>query len=52
MGSKQLQLEGTWEEILLQADQLVGHRVRVRIISDDDLNVSPEDSFRNSWKEI
>ena len=52
MTSKQLQIEGTWEEILLQADKLAGHRVRVTIIGDDELNPSPEQSFRTSWKEI
>lgn len=52
MTSKQLELEGTWEEILLQADKLAGHRVRVTIISDDEFKPSPEDSFRQAWKEI
>ncbi len=52
MTSKPLQIEGTWEEILLQEDKLAGQRVRVTIINDEEINSSPEESFRNSWKEI
>lgn len=52
MLSKNLQIEGTWEEILLQTDKLAGHRVKVTIISDEELNLAPEDSFRQAWKEI
>ncbi|WP_330204715.1 hypothetical protein [Cyanobacterium sp. Dongsha4] len=52
MTSKPLQIEGTWEEILLQGEKLAGHRVRVTIINDHEINSSPEDTFRNSWKEI
>ena len=32
MNPEMFQLEGTWEEILKQSDQLTGHRVRVIVL--------------------
>ncbi len=52
MTSKLLELEGTWEEILSQADQFAGHRVKVIVFFDEELNPNPEDNFRQAWKEI
>ena len=34
MTSELLELEGTWEEILQQADKLAGHRLRVTVLAD------------------
>ncbi|OCR01481.1 hypothetical protein BCD67_18460 [Oscillatoriales cyanobacterium USR001] len=47
-----LELEGTWEEILTHASELAGHRVRVTVISDSEPIPSPEESFRQAWREI
>ena len=52
MKSQPLELEGTWEQILLQADKLAGHRVRVTILNDDESNTSVENNFRQAWQEI
>jgi hypothetical protein len=52
MTSKLLELEGTWEEILLQSERLVGHRIKVTILPDEELTPTPEDSFRQAWQEI
>jgi hypothetical protein len=52
MKSKLLELEGTWEEILSQADQFAGHRVKVIVFFDEELQPNPEDNFRQAWKEI
>jgi hypothetical protein len=49
--TQQLEIEGTWEEILAQSDRLAGHRVRV-IIFPDEAAQSPEDSFRQAWREV
>lgn len=49
--TRQIEIEGTWEEILAQSDQLAGHRVRV-IILPDEASTSPEDSFRQAWQEV
>jgi hypothetical protein len=52
MTSKLLEIEGTWEEILSQADQFKGHRIKVTILDQEELEPSPEDSFRQAWQEI
>jgi hypothetical protein len=39
----QLVLEGTWEEIERQSEQLAGKRVRLMVLSDEDTNLSTPD---------
>lgn len=50
--TQQLEIEGTWEEILAQGDQLAGHRVRVTILSDEDEEISPEESLRRGLQDM
>jgi len=52
MTSKFLEIEGIWEEILQQADQFKGHRIKITILDQEDLNLTPEDSFRQAWQDI
>jgi hypothetical protein len=35
-------LEGTWEEIVLRAEELKGHRVRVTVLNGETTAIAPE----------
>ncbi|WP_373479902.1 hypothetical protein [Geminocystis sp.] len=52
MTSKLLEIEGTWEEILLQGDQFKGHRIKITILDQEDSITTPEASFRQAWQDI
>ena len=54
MTSQQLELEGTWEEILALSEKFAGRRVRIVVLANENEEAlpSPEESFRQPWREI
>lgn len=54
MTAQVLELEGTWEEILAQAANFAGRRVRIIVLANEDEEAlpSPEESLRQAWLEI
>ena len=51
MTTQQLELEGTWEEILAQSAKFADRRVRVIVLADEEPLKPAEDCFRQGWHE-
>jgi hypothetical protein len=54
MTSQLSELEGTWEDILALSEKFGGRRVRIVVLANENEEAlpSPEESFRQAWREI